>query len=228
MSTYPAGPVQVTGDLRPTLVVFGDPATHENYILSQPLLDRATLDVVAVRANKSSALIGHIIASIDSVATYGATAHDDDMLITLLREPELTDQDLHAMTHLAGGQFLRAGLQSAICLHPLASQRTIIDSLWRSPAHVAELVAAATRTLLPAAVSWVSRQLDCAGREQEHTFAVSALQHSQIAQTLAAWTVWTGDDPARVAALTATSFAFTDEQTLFAVAQALLTAPARI
>jgi len=207
--------------------VLADPATPEDYIAHIGLTDRDRLAAVMVRPNKGSALIGRIISSVGKVAAYGATTGDEDMLLALLGETQLDGEDVHAMTHLAGGQFLGPRMLTAVCLHPLADRRTVIDSVWRAPVHVAAAISAAAGTLLPAATSWVSRRLDRDGRGHERVFSTSALQYNKIVETAGRWDAWAGADPTRVSFLATTSFAFTEEQALFDAGAALLAPPER-
>jgi len=212
-------------DTRPDREIFADPATPESFILAHNLLPCGRIGAVISRPGKSSALLGHLLAALHEAGQVGLTVGEAELL-PLLAEVALSEEDLQVMFELAAdGGCVSSKLMTGICTHPRVHLRTIIDSAWQSPVHVVADIAAATGTLAPAAANWVSRELDRAGLAHERLWYVSAAQYNQISAAGRRWSAWARGNPAKVAFLLTSSFAFTNEDEMFAAGQALLAAP---
>ena len=211
-------------DQRTDIEIFADPTTPESYVLNQNLLSSGRFAAVMARADKSSALLGHII---DAVVVYGQVGLPvtADMLLPLLSEPALSEQDLQGMSELAAQIGSAHRLRAGICAHARVHPRTVIDVVWQAPARVSADISAATGTLLPAATDWVKRELGRAGLGHESLWYVSADQYNKIMATVRRWESWARRNTGRWAFLSANSFAFTDEDEMFAAGAAVLAAP---
>jgi len=214
----------VDGAPRPLLAVLADPATPETLILCRPLQQRAALDAVISRAHKSPALIAHILSNISEASQFVTFADMEDLLLGLLADPGANAENIHAISLLGARLCLGPALLSEICVHPRAAQRTVIDTIWRSPNRTAEQAGAATGLLLVAAVNWVSRHVDRGDRLSRGLWYVDDDLEAQILTTADTWATWAGADPTRAAFLAASSYAFTNEDELFSAGSALYAA----
>jgi len=205
------------GELRPLPAVMADPATPESLILCRPLRQRAVLAAVISRAHKSPALIAHLVTNISES---GRTLTGmENLLLTLLADPNVSEENIHAIAALGTHLSLSSTLLSAICAHPRANTRIIIDAIWRSAYSTAEQVAATTGMLLVAATNWVNARAE-RSIENRLWYADDAIE-TQILTTTHAWTTWAGTDPGRTAFLTTSSPSFTSENELLAAGAAL-------
>ena len=216
----------VDGGERPLLTVLADPTTPENWIMCRPLHQRDALDAVIRRAHKSPTLIGHILTNISESSQFRTFSDVEDVLLRLLADPNSDEENVHTIARLSVGLTLSPALLTEICVHPLAAQHLVIDTLWRSSAACVEQVAATTGLLLVAAVNWVSARCGRDNRLNRGLWYVDAELETQILTTTAAWTTWAGTNPGRTAFLAASSAAFTDENELLAAGAALTGAPA--
>lgn len=175
-----------------------------------------TRDGNQIQALISAAFINHELTDTDF----------DQLVETLLAEPNLDDNHLHALTVLVRRRGYRLATLAAICSHPLTSAYTTAISLWVSDASTAREVGLATGTLLPAATWWVHAELDRGEAPGWLQNGPHPDQQRRITATEARWDAASAGNPTLRAFITASSFDFTCEEEMFAVGAALTAEPA--
>ena len=211
----------------PSEAIYADPATTEDHILSHGIPDMRHLDAVMSRPNKSEALVTAIVND------FRADAHMrySDRFATrtlryLLAEPALSANNLADIAQVTVMDlFADAGLWAAICLHPAVREETIITVAWTASTAIARDIAVATGLLLPAATSWVGRRRDLTESDRRDWY-VTVRQRAEIKQVAHTWAAWAGTDRNLVSFLQAGSFAFADQDVMFAAALAVCAPPA--
>jgi len=207
--------------------------TSEEPLLAQRPKDHAWLAAALGRPNKSAELLDNIVDTLGYlVGMGGVSAGVDELVTSLLDEPELADRHLRSLAEFilvrtTAGGFGAPAVTSqlaAICRHAQTGQDTVVDTLWHSDWRVARAVGRSTGTLLPAAVVWVRARARAEADTWQHNVSY---RHEQVAETAARWTALTADEPALAAFLATSSFHFTDENELLAAGRAVLSVPAR-
>jgi len=212
----------------PVPAVFADPATTEAYIIEAGIHSRERLTAVMSRPHKGPELItlliddaamGRLPYSLLSDATLAKH------LLLLLALPAVTAQHLRTLAEVAvQGLPPAAELLAALCVHPLADSKTVITALWYASGRTQQNVALVTGQLLPAALNWVSREVD---RVQggHHDWQISHGQRRRVMEAERRWADWAGADRAMTSFLVTSSFTFTDEADLFAAGRAISASP---
>jgi len=204
----------------------GNPDTSEAAIASYGIPTNAHLAVVLARNPKGPDLLAAVV---DAVVGGVLTDPDQDAtLAALLAEPAITAAHLISLTrvHSLTGFNIEA-LMVALCAHALAPPDMVVGVLWRGPESIHVDVAAATGSLLAPAVSWVRRQVRASRTPGQPRLAPSLSQRAEIVAVADRWAAATHGQPAMVAFLLTSSFAFTDEDIMFAAGRALVAAPTR-
>jgi len=208
--------------------VFADPATTEAFIIEAGILSRERLAAVMSRPVMGPELITVLVDAAAEGRLPYSTFSDAALakhLLVLLALPEVTAQHVRTLAQAAiQGLPPDAELLSALCVHPLADTKTVITALWYATGRTHRSVAAATGQLLPAALNWVSREVD---RVQggHHDWQISHGQRRRVMETQRRWANWAGADRSMISFLVASSFSFTNETDLFAAGRAISASP---
>jgi len=214
--------------LDPQELVPAYPGPDEDYVLAHGIRTTERLTEVMSRPDKSPTLIDALIGGLRrGWGPYRALSDEDvaQLLMSLLEEPALTTRNVRNLAHFAVADLPRhAELLTAICVHPVADNDAVITAVWYATGPTAQDIAVATGLLLPAAVNWVSREVDratCGHRD----WAVSSASRKRATQVAQRWEAWAGTDRNLVLFLVTSSFTFTDEDDLFAAGRAVCAAP---
>jgi len=219
-------------DSRTPAEIYADPATPEPHLLRAGIRCGADLGVVLARPGKSAALVLAAVCYVttvtlhlgDAARAYAGVVDDPRAtLLDLIDEPELgTDALLEMTKALRSGCHAPAyfSLLCAVVSHPRAGVRVWMAALWSAPSWAVARAASATGRLEVAAVDFYQRER-YSGPHLDDARLV------QVASLVGRWSTWAAADPARAAFLCASSCDFTDEAALFAVGEALTSAPAR-
>jgi len=208
----------------PQAEVFAEPRTAESYIINAGIHDREALDAVLSRPVKSEGLL-HALIQVIGTAPWVPPLDTYPLMNVLLSDPAVSAGNLELMAswslRYATGETPDA-LRLAVCVHPAAEMATLVAALWgppeRVPQAVGRAVAAATSSLVPAAVCWVCRYSRRAACTPSSLTKVEAL--------VARWEAQCAGDRALVAFVASRGFDYTDEVDMFAVGRALSAAPA--
>jgi len=149
----------------------------------------------------------------------------DAMVRLLLDEPLLNARHLYLLTVTLANRD-DDGLELAriaLCSHRRADDDTLMYALWMAPTSSLLAVACATSRLIPNAIDWNRRRYS---RRGGHRFQIrtSAVEH-QVAVIAARWNFLTADDDALRSFISAGSFLFTNQRTLFAAGRGIIAAP---
>jgi len=210
----------------PSEATFADPATTEAHILSCGIPDMRHLDAVMSRPNKSEALVTAIVGDfrVGGRMRYGGR-FATRTLRYLLAEPALSAANLVDIAQASVIDLLPdAVLWTEICLHPAVCEETVITVAWTASTAIARDIAVATGLLLPAATSWVGRRRD-AVESDRRDWCVTVRQRDEIETLAGAWAAWAGQDRDLFSFLVTSSFAFTDQDAMFAAARAVCAPP---
>ena len=191
------------------------------------------LDSAIRRPNKSPELIGYLISAVENGRAW--CTHDKAVAAVraLADEERLSAANLYSLAWIITRRISRTAelddVLVAVCAHPLAEDRTVIYSLWTATAKFTTEVAQASGSLIPGATWWVRRELNktvlCMG-----VGIPSHEQENMVADVAARWGRRAGDNAALRATVATSSMMFTDEDELFAAAEAICapaTAPRR-
>jgi len=214
--------------------IYARSQTSESYILAGGITRADHLAAVMSRPSKGTRLIAAIISGVrDNAYPYSQSReHRTSLLTTLLAEPALTYDQLHTICEIAVRDLLSdPDLLAAVCARP-GHPHTFVHALWGISTEGARTIAEAgyargsEEAMLAAAINWVRRDAD-RRRSGYRGWAVTSGDRQQIDETLERWTWATRGNPALAAFVTTSSFAFTDEDDLFAVGRAICAQPPR-
>jgi len=212
--------------------IYARPQTSESYILTGGITRADHLAAVMSRPAKGTRLIGTIINGVANRSYPYAQSqeHRAALLTALVSEPALTYNQLHTICEVAVRDLLSdPALLAAVCARP-GHPRTFVHAVWNISTEGARTIAEAGHArggqdgMLAAAVSWVRRDGD-RRRPGYRSWAVTPGDQQQIDETFERWTWATRGNPGLAAFITTGSFAFTDEDDMFAAARAVIADP---
>jgi len=208
----------------PAIVTYAYPQAAEKAIDAGRVDFSNRLDAAMSRLGKSPDLIGALISGIENGRAWCTHARAVATVRALAAEERLSAANLYALAWTITRHISRTGelddVLVSVCAHPLAGDATIIYSLWTATAKFTTDVAQASGSLLPGATWWVRRKLGktalCMGvgiptREQE----------SMVAEVADRWARRAGNNDALLAMVATSSLMFTDEDEMFATAEAI-------
>ena len=195
------------------------------FIFAGAIDTRAALDAAMACPEKSVALLDATVQAI-GIGKLCDHACGDAMVRLLLDEPLLNAVHLYLLTVTLANRD-DDGLELAriaLCSHRRADDDTLMYALWMAPTSSLLAVACATSRFIPNAIDWNRRRY---GRRADHPgnqIRTSAVEH-QVAVIAARWNFLTADDDALRSFISAGSFLFTDQRTLFAAGRGIIAAP---
>jgi len=211
--------------VRSTQELFADPTMPDADLLGCPIPDAAALAAVRARPHKSPALIADLV---DGVIHNRYPTHpiDNDVVACVLAETALSTEDLAALARTVQVRpRFDTSLIAALIAHPRLDPRAAINVLLGTSRSVAQELARASGSLLPAAIWWVRSTSPNLFRASNDTAeAALCVQIMEVATRLAARSE---ANPALAFFLATSSFDFANEDEMFAAGHALCSPPKR-